>query len=427
MKMEKGEFYSEDVKGIYSRRPPWFESWGLSFFLLLIFTTVIACYFVKYPIELVGEVELVDSSIETLVSRKPGFVILRSEGNQMVKEGDTLGYIHTSLFKELDIIFLKKKLEALRILILKEMDFSQKMEAIDEYLLPTTTGITQFDKAYLEIEQGFQKSAIIGKYQFLMKSIDFLKEQRLLNVQLLDEKRSSIPLNKQILDIQKWEFHTDSILFEAEVISNKDFSTGQSEFLSHKKNYRRSLIELKNDSIELFSLNSQIEAKLWELKNFKFSTLRTLNDELLKLENLMVDWAEVSCFIAPTDGKVVINESVIQDRSFIDVNKPVFLILGKNNNIFEAFLKIRPNNAGKLDSTDRVLVDFYDYPYPSYDYVEAKIISVPELFFEDHYTIKLRIYKEGGEGLNLREGMKGRGFVTVEKRRLLHYFLDQFF
>jgi len=407
---------TEEVNEILTSTPKWILRWGISVIFILIITSIILSYFIRYPDILTANITLTTLNPPvTLVSKNNGKLIhLLVKNNDIVKSNQTIAVIENTSDYE-DVLYLFDNASNL-INLLKLND------SIPELTLKDSLKVGELTPNYLLVLKSIKDLNLYKITNPYNRQITLLKKDLISYNDLLSKYKQQEAINKQQLTLVETDYNRDKNLYESKVISAREFDTKKREYLSALNSNEQMKITVSNayiqiNSIEKNILQLQIQdyQELSKLKNEFQQNLKTLVSEIIK-------WKQLYLIESPINGKIsFFNIWTINQN--IKSGDELFSIVPTQKQQFIGKCMLPILNTGKLAIGQNVNIKLDNYPYTENGMLQGIITNISEVPNKDTYAIDVNL-KNGlitsyNKRLSYKEQMKGKADIITKNVSVL--------
>lgn len=411
------ELRSEEVQEVMGQMPPWILRWGITLLFIVVLALLIVSIFFKYPDVITSEMTLTGRYPATgIIARSSGKIsqLYVAEGTN-VERGALLAVLENVAqtddvfrFKEMLAAYLNKP-DSMAIILSDKGDLS----------------LGEIQTSYSNFLSQLHEYVNYRALDYYPKKIDQTKKQ------IGHYKDYALKIEQQLrvmesqYEIACRQYDRDSLLFSRQVLSDSEYETAKATLLQSQHSLEGSRASLDNLKIQI---NTQETALLdLELQQAeKESTLmQSYHRTAEALQNSINGWELNYCLISPIRGKVTFttyrteNLYVAQgDNLFTVVPEESDELLGK------AYLPVF--RSGKVQSGQRVIIRFNNYPDQEFGFVEGKISSVSLVPADENYLVEISLANglvtNYGNELPASQEMKATADIVTADLRLIERF-----
>ncbi|NAY93011.1 HlyD family efflux transporter periplasmic adaptor subunit [Muricauda sp. JGD-17] len=358
---------SEEVQEILGTPPSWIVRWGITMIFVFVCILIALTFIIKYP-------DFVSAKVLITTKNPTEKVVARSSGQIeqfYVQNGQTV-----AKNKMLAVIKSLSKYEDLKVLInildtiaLKDDGFDFPVELVSAMTLG------DIEPAYLDFEKHYLEFKLLTELypyqnQLIGNKITLGEIKKQLSEQLNQKKILEAELN-----LKNVEFNRYRQLFEKGVISQQEFESKELNYLQAEKNLNNTTISISQMREALSTANRNLRAtyieKELEYARGKKNLLQSFNT----LKKAINNWKYRYVLSSSINGIVSFNEfwGTNQEVAIGDV---VFTILPEEKKDFVGRLTIASQNAGKINTGQKVLVKLDNYPYQQYGMLIGQVKNI---------------------------------------------------
>lgn len=407
---------SEMVQEIVSTKPSFIVQYGVFFFLFLILSLVIACWFIQYPDIVYANAKLTSINAPKPVIAKINGKLIKFfalEGEQTIK-GNILGYIE-STSNQGEVINLSARIDSFVIFLDKN-----NVEVFNSSLPYNYINLGELQLNYqifFQSYQNFKNYLSDGFYlrKKVMLNKDFALLQRMHN-NLLEQK----DFNTQDLALSQSTFDANQSLKNDKVISDFDYRNESSKLINKKL----TLPQINSGIISNEALQNEKRKEIMELENLVAQQKGIFSQSLNTFRSQIEDWKKKYLLVAPMNGKIAL-ATFLQENQELKANQIICFINPENTQYF-AEIYIPQTNFGKIKIGQEVLLKFPSYPFQEYGSIQGKIDFISNIYTDSGYLAKV-ILPQGlitnyKKQIQFRDGLIAHGEIITENMRLLQRF-----
>lgn len=378
------ELRSEEVQEIMGKIPPWILRNGITLLFIIVMTILVGSCFFKYPDVIVADMTLTGRyPVAQIVSRASGKISeLYVEDGQKVAINSPLAIIENPASTG-DVFFLKELLSRQRnnpdsILHTIRNKTGKKYELS---LGGIQTTYTSFLNCIYEYENYYSlnyytKKIAATKGQIAKYRIYFQNQER--QQQVVEEQ----------FQLATAQYHRDSILYTRGVISSSEYENAKALFLQNRYSLESGYASLESLLIQIGDMETTLldmELQQAEKENVLAQNYHTTSEQLI---NAINGWELDYCLNTPIDGRVTFT-TYWHKNQFIQSGVNVFTIVPDEEDelIGKALLPIE--RSGKVQTGQRVLIRFFNYPDQEFGVVEGVVSSISLVPMENYYQIEV--------------------------------------
>jgi multidrug resistance efflux pump len=407
---------SEFVQEIVSNKPGFLIRYGTLFFLLVLITLVVICWFIQYPDLVNTKAKLTSiNAPKGVITKQPGKLIkLFAKENDIVKQGTVLGYLESTASHE-ELINLSNTIDSLQSLVNKN-----DIEKILPYLNASAQNLGELQQSFQTFQQSFinfrnyiSGGFYLSKKIMLGKDLAFIQK---MHSNLLQQKG----LNVQDLALSQKTFDASQSLKEDKVIAELEYRNETSKLINKKL----TLPQINAAIINNESQQNEKQKEIMELENTIAQQKSIFAQALNTLKSQIDEWKKKYLLTAPIDGKIAF-ATFLQENQQLQANQTICFI-NPGNSEYYAEVYIPQTNFGKVKMGQEVLLKFPAYPSAEYGSVKGKIDFIINISTDSGYLAKVTLpnglntsYKKQ---IQFREGLNAQGEIITANMRLLQRF-----
>lgn len=404
---------SEVAQEIISRRPDFFEKWSLLLFLVLLLVLLVGTWFIRYPDTIQGTALLTgDNAPKEIVPNQSGrLTALFVKNNQVVKQGDMIGWIESNASTK-EVIDLFEKLKS-SIALLEENNpaavsslFHQKFKNLGELQTPYQTFIASWQQYNDYLVNGFYYK----RKNMLQNDIASLQR-------IKGKTATQKVLTKKENELAKKTFEMNEILFKEKIISAEEYRQAQSALMSKQKT-------IPQIDVDILSQQNQISDKQKEIDQLNHDILqqqKIFEQALHTLKSDLHQWLRTYTIQAPVDGQVVF-VLPLQQNQYIQQGKLLGYISPADNRYY-AEVRLSQMNFGKVDTGMKVQLRFDAYPYQEIGFVPGRLNYISNVAIDSGFIATVQLEKglntNQNKKIRYKPGLKAQALVITKDQRLL--------
>ena len=412
--------YNEDfeersgvAREIISRKPDFVEKWALLVFLAVILCLTIGTWFIKYPDVIEATAILTgDNAPKEIIPNQTGKLIaLFVKNNQLVKEGDILGWIEANADTK-EIVELSERLDS----SLKVLE-NGNHKAIADLFEKRFKDLGELQPIY----QTFITS--LQQYNDYLVNGFYAKRKYLLSgdIEALESMKGKIFKQKEFTtkdnELAKKTFEMNELLYKEKVISAEEYRQAQSNLLNKQKSDPQM-------DISVIAQQNQIRDKQKEIDQLNHDIVKqqkTFEQALYTLKSNVDNWLRQYTLQAPAEGTVVF-AIPIQQNKYLQQGKVLGYVNPKDSKYY-AEIKLMQNNFGKVDTGMKVQLRFDAYPYQEAGFVQGTLSYVSDIAVDTAFLGTVRLDKDlqtnQKKSIQYKNGLRARAMIITKDLRLL--------
>lgn len=405
---------SEAVRDYLEQIPNRLIRWGTIILCSVLLILFAITWFIEYP-------SIVRSDFKLISAEGPKPIIAKVNGrlerlfvndNQIVKKGQTLGYIENTAVHE-EVLNLDKELSQL-VTIVNQKDLAKLKDwRLKNYqnLGDVQTSYQDFQKVYVQTLALFSEGYYQQKQNFLKRDIQELNH---LTQNLRNQK---VILNQDVA-LQEKEFKMNQSLYKQNIIAPADLNKEESKLLAKK-------IPIKNT--ETFLINNIMlirtkEKELLDLDKLVLEQKETFKQSLNTLRSVIALWKNTYILTTPSEGVVNFTGS-LQAKQNLKADSIVLYIANRKNE-YLGEIKIPQDNFGKIKIGQTVLVKFQGYPFEEFGAAQGQIKSIAQIPTPENKSFYATVILPNGQkttnntSITFRNGMTASAEIITENKTL---------
>lgn len=420
-------FHSEEAQEILGRIPSWIIRWGITVIFSIFSIIIIGCCFIKYPERVTGTVIITTSNAPIdVVAKSGGYLeVLLVSNEDMVKEGDILGVIHTSANYK-DVISVDSYLLSFAVDPPEEIVFNDSIYG--NFLMGELQGDwTSFVLSCQRYRDYITRSVIIKKRMLLLEQIEKQKEYY---------QQMQLQFKSMMEDLQYEEksFIRDSSLFRMNVLSEQEYEEATRHLLQTRNSIMAFKTQMTAAELTVIQLEQQLVALSIQCEDETLALTEDLRTCLERISANIRNWKLTYLLTAPINGKVTFVRKWDKGQ-FINAGEHYLTIVPESPQSTIGIVKIPQTSFGKVRTGQKTNVKLEGYPYMEYGMLRGTIgyiSSVPEESTNSQgapqYTAEIVFQNDMettyGKKLRMIQKMDGTADIITEEKRLIMRFLE---
>ncbi|MEA3494710.1 MAG: HlyD family efflux transporter periplasmic adaptor subunit [Bacteroidota bacterium] len=421
MPKTKNEIRSEDVQDILGYIPHWVIRWGITVIFISLIVLLLGSWFFKYP-------DIITSKIVLTTKNPPAAIIARSSGKlnninvfnkEVIEQGTLLATIQNpAKYNHYEI--LVAKLDSIK-------NFVKKFDTSSIIYFEQELSLGEMQDAYSEFVSCYNDYLKFLSLDYHSKKINAQKEQIIkYNIYYWRLVKQSKILEKEV-DIVKNQLERDRKLFDKQAISKATFEKSESKYLEKKYDYEKAKTDLADTKMKLQKIEENIlDLNLGFGKDANQMQI-SLNDAYNKLQSAISQWEHNYLLKSPVNGKLSFTKFWSQNQNVVEGER-VFSVIPVDSSKIIGKVMLEIKGSGKVDTGQRVIVKFDNYPYMEYGMIDG-IVKTISLVPEDNHLIVDVYFPNGmisnyGKELVFSQEMQGTAEIITEERRLIEKLIN---
>jgi len=415
------EQQSEEIQTIIERMPIKFGTFVAITVLVLILTTVLLAFTIKYPDTVDGKITITAKSAPIrIVANSNGKLYLIAKNNQTVKSGMSIAYIESGCnFR--DVCYLDSILNNTN--QISDIPFNKRKLVLGE--------LSQFYNNFLIIKEQYKRTISSDISATMRRS---LNQQIQIDREVIQNEDAEIELNRKSLSIQAKQLYKDSILFYRKAISEKDYNSSKTHYFDLQQNIQ-SLLTNKSSVLSRISQNTMDIRKQELDENENCLKVQTeLSAKTNDLINNIKLWKEKYLIKSPANGTVQYL-GFWRENIFIQSTQELFTVIPDKKQTYGE-LVIPSYGSGKVSTGQTVNIKIDSYPYDEYGMLKGVVESISQITnkiktdkgVSDTYMVTVSFPKglvtNYGKTLNLNFESTGTAEIITKPKRLIQRLFD---
>lgn len=407
------EIRSEDIRDFLEQIPSWIIRYGILVITLVVFSSFILLWYIKYPTIVSAEFSLSSNQLPVPIIPKIDGSIQRLfiNENEKVKKGDILGFLESTAKHE-EVLKLEKVLSNVDII-----NFNVPAE-IDSF-----NNLGELQEEFKNFQQVNSQIQLYVNNKFYLEEKASLEEDINLLIKINDIAEEQLNLLKRDADLSKKEFELNEKLYSEKVIAMLDLFREESKKISKE--------------IPMKSISSSVQSNI-SLINSKKRDILTLENNISQLKSAFIQslnnfkneiylWKSKYLLIAPVDG-LIYSSAIVQEQQMVRSGEEVFFIVSAAD-YSVGQIRIPQDNFGKVKVGQKVLIKFQAFPFQEYGVVNGVVAAISPLPANDNLFSAIVDLPEGlttnsGVKLSFRLGMSATAEIVTEDLRLLERLIN---
>ncbi len=407
------------VQELISNKPSFLIRWGVTIFLLILGSIIIATWFIQYPDVVTAKAKLTSlNAPKAIVSKFEGQLMkLTAKEGDNVRKNQVLGYMESTANPE-TILYLSAKLDSLQHLLINNQ--ANILSFFFLFKEGRNGALGELQQAYQPFIQSFtlyrsylSSGFYLRKKKMLMKDMSILQQ---LNTNLYQQKN----LHEQDLSLAQQTFNANEQLKNDKVISQFDYRNESSKLIGKKM----TLPQITSSIISNEGQQNEKQKEIMELENQIAQQRNVFIQSLNTFMSQIEEWKKKYLLIAPIKGKVAFS-GFVQEHQQVQSNQ-IICFINPENSQYYAEVYIPQFNLGKVRAGQHVLLKFPSYPYQEYGSLTGKINFISTIPTDSGYLAKVGLinglitnYKKP---IQYRDGLLAQGEIITQNMRLLERF-----
>ncbi|MEG1227608.1 MAG: HlyD family efflux transporter periplasmic adaptor subunit [Flavobacterium sp.] len=405
---------SEAVRDYLEQIPSQLIRWGTIILCFVIFILFSITWFIKYP-------SIVRTDFKLISVQAPKPVIAKVNGrleslfvtdNQVVKKGQTLGYIESTAKHE-EVLSLDKELYQL-VSIGNQKDLIK----LKRWHLKNYQNLGNVQAAYQDFQKIYVQTLALFRDGYYQQKQNFLKNDIQELIHLSQNLKNQKTILNQDVTLQEKELKMNQSLYKQNVIAQADLNKEESKLLAKKLPVKNTETFLINNSILIRTKKKE----LLDLNKLALEQKETFKQSLNTLRSVIALWKNKYILTTPSKGIVNFTSS-LQAKQNLKANS-IVLYVADNKNKYLGEIKIPQNDFGKIKIGQTVLIKFQGYPFEEFGAIEGQIKSISQIptpESESFYAIVTLL--NGAKTTNntiltFRNGMTASAEIITENKTL---------
>lgn len=415
------EVRSEEVSDIIERFPAGWSAIVSLIVTVVVLTALALGFVIKYPDTVSGQLYVTGRKAPVrIVANTSGRLHLLIPNNSDVHEGECLGYMENGA----DYADVMRLDSLCRIPLRPDVKLS----------LPDSLSLGSLGVMYNDFALAYAKFDQLRDTRIYDNMRSALANQRRSAQKVVDELKEQTALHGTIHATAEQEYHGDSILHAAGVLSDEELHQRRESLLNRKlsgieydvaeltKRY-----EIDGIDIEIAKIDLNVEEEMRNAFNVLVAQSNVLADELEQ-------WKSRYLFITPIGGRLEYL-GFWRENIYVANGKEVFSVLPDDNEMIgEMYMSV--HGAGKVEEGQDVNVKLADYPYDEYGYVRGRVNAISRLTHNAEgsdgtakaYLVEIA-FPDGmvtnfGKHIAPNYEAIGIGEIITRKRRLIERLFD---
>jgi multidrug resistance efflux pump len=415
--------HSEEVQEVIGQTPKGMVRWGTSFFILILLSIGLVCFFVKYSDILNGQFVLTAANApKSVIAKKDGKLqALFAKEKDSVQEGQVLAYLESNALHA-DVIRLSAELEKIWLCISNDKweDILEYRPAAFQKLGELQSSYQTFIAVYIQLHAYLKEGMYVQKKKLLQQELLNLAD---MGTNLQEQEK----LYNRDYAIATEDFKAKDELYAEKVIPLLEYKQEESKMLGKK-------LPLDNIQSGIISNNTAISNKRQELIELdqqfadqKSNFLQALNTLISNTD----DWKKNFLLIAPVSGRVTW-PMLLQEKQDVKTGQELFYISPANAS-YLGEIYVSQESFGKLHLGQNVLISLAGYPYQEFGKLHGKVSFISNFPVTDLASKEKRFYvaislenglqTDLGRWIEFRNGLSGTAEIITGKSRLINKFL----
>ena len=420
-KEQSVEQLSEEVQTIIERMPIKFATLVAIILSVLVISVMTLAFTIKYPDTVDGKITITAKCAPIrMVANCAGKLHLISENSQIVKSGTTIAYIECGGNYHdiclLDSILIKSNIYTNITTWNKTLELGELSPFYNNFII----AINQYNR--------------IISSDLYTSTISSLIRQIQIDKDIINNTEAEIDLNRKTLSLQEKQLIKDSILYNRNALSEKDYNNSKTRYFDLLQNFQSLLT---NKSSVLSRINqSDMDVHKLELEE-NDNRLKTLTDLGAKANDLVSNiklWKEKYLIKSSVNG-VLQYLGFWRENMFVQTTQELFTVIPDQKQIYGELI-IPAYGSGKVKLGQSVNIKIDNYPYDEYGMLRGIVESISKITYKiktekgvsDAYMIKITfpngLVTNYGKTLNLNFESTGLAEIIINPKKLIQRLFD---
>ncbi|WP_337968321.1 HlyD family efflux transporter periplasmic adaptor subunit [uncultured Flavobacterium sp.] len=405
---------SEAVRDYLEQIPSQLIRWGTIILCFVLFILFSITWFIEYP-------SIVRTDFKLISVQVPKPVIAKVNGrleslfvtdNQVVKKGQTLGYVESTAKHE-EVLSLDKELDQL-VSIGNQKDLTK----LKHWHLKNYQNLGDVQLAYQDFQKIYVQTLALFSDGYYQQKQNFLKNDIQELIHLSQNLKNQKTILNQDVALQEKEFKMNQSLYKQNIIAPAELNKEESKLLAKK-------IPIKNT--ETFLINNTMlirskEKELLDLDKLALEQKETFKQSLNTLRSVIALWKNKYILTTPSQGVVNFTNS-LQAKQNLKANS-IVLYVADHKNKYLGEIKIPQDNFGKIKTGQTVLIKFQGYPFEEFGAAEGQIKSIAQIPTPENKSFYAIVTLPNGQkttnntNIIFRNGMTASAEIITENKTL---------
>lgn len=393
----------EELQLVFASSPNRIVRHGNSIIILILGCIIGLGFFIKFPETVNGNVALYSSpSAATIVSKSSGRLRLQVKDGEQVQKDDILGYVETPANVN-HVIFFSKFIDSLN------RNFSSDKVIYSQGALLTNLNLGDLNPFYISLVTSLNALSEHSQYNnFLLNKKD-LENQIEATTALIKQYRADkkLAFSELLLILEKLK--RDSLLYSKKVISLAEFENSRLSTLPYQRKYEALTQTLITATSQIQSLKSQTFTIGNDKTQKDLQLLAEVKSAIINAKTQTDLWMERNVLRTPIIGKVAILNTWNSLQNVNSSEEVMSILPAKQGVVAKA--SIVAAGSGKLQVSDKAIIQLDDYPQEEFGVILGEVKSLPAFQRDGQYVVLIDL-KQGlvtnfKKSVPLKEGMTG--------------------
>ena len=394
---------------------------GWSFFVVFLCITLLAGILLLLPIQdkISGDVTIYTSGQPlNLNAPSSGFINFHKKEQEYIKRGDLLASIDV----EIDQVAINRMSDFIYS-GLSEFDITNTTAYLDEIDVLVENDFRKVNNELYNLADQLKQLEILNGASNPQGVIDNLNRSMNLKVRQLQNFTELNNSEREVLDLLKEQYESDSILLEAGAISKRDINESSRKYLDKKSvlienELRRQTLtdDIINDEKEKNELLQSYRSKVEELALGIISQVGVIREAF---QNYLDEFI----IISPVDGYITRPYQIVDEETIQEGEIVMYLSKTQTSTTAKSEMFVGVENAGKIKPGMMVRVGLSEFDQKEFGIYYTKVKAISNLQVDGKYKVvldcELPLKTSYQIELPLRNSYSGQGEVLLGKINLL--------
>ena len=413
------ELRSEEVQEVMGEIPSWIIRWGITLLTAVVLTLVIGSCFFRYPDVISTRMTLTSHEpVAQLVARTSGKISrLYVRDGEQVQQKQLLVVLENPAVTD-DVLYLERELQTY---------LNRPDSLTDRLLLARELALgdirTTFSTLLSDLH-AYRNYKTLDYYPQKIGSTESQLQKHRTYYELL-QRQQQIMADQYQLARQQYE--RDSLLFAQQVISAYEHETARTTYLQSRYSLESAKAARETERIQIGQMEETLlDLRLEQLEKEEvlLQNIRTSGEQVM---NAINSWKLNYCLYAPINGKITFT-TYWNENQYIPSGDTVCTIVPESKDSLIGKAQLPAVRSGKVQTGQRVIVRFSNYPDEEFGTVEGRVASVSLVPAEENYMVEITfpngLTTNYGKTLPILQEMPATAEIITDDLRLIERFIQ---
>jgi HlyD family secretion protein len=351
-----------------------------------------------------------------LVARTDGQIeSITAEENEFVEAGTHLVVIENPASYS-DVISLRFDIEELKTTL-------TSLGEEDEIELNSRYSLGEVQSSYADFVTTYQDYYQFLELDYHNKTIRSKKEEIRRYRKYSSDLQNQTRILEEDFKLATIQYSRDSGIFADGYSSALDLERSKQAKLQKQLNLEESRTRLSEIDIQIAQLDQEVldlELTATETREQKQAAIRESFENLTAQIDI---WEQKYLLIAPIDGRVTLSQYWSENQNVREGDIVLTILPEEEGEIIGRITNLSVEGAGKVDTGQRVDIQFSNYPHLEFGMVRGKIRYISQVPEDEYYAVEVEL-PDGlttyyNKEIPFSQEMQGRARIITDDRRLI--------